>query len=88
MKVLANGNVTMTFDEYDLYADSAKNCVYPLSDWYPNMKSAQKLIDEFSDNVIFIIWILESNEELTLDSEKAQVRTFLLGETNKRLTLI
>lgn len=88
MKVLENGDVTMTFDEYDLYAGSAKECGYPLTDWYPSMGLAQDLIDRFPDNVVFIIWILESNEALKLDGEKAQVRAFLLSETSRRLTLV
>lgn len=88
MKTTGDNTVRMTFDEYDMYVDSAKNCGYVIADWYPTMESAKQLIENFAKNVIFILWILESNNGLALDAEKESVRKYLTRETNQRLQLV
>lgn len=88
MKVSGNGTVTMTFDEYDLCEESAAKCGYRLAEWYPNIDSAQKMISQFADNVLFIIWILHSSPEKQLTAAEKQVRSFLNSELNHRLILI
>lgn len=88
MKKTEEGTVTMTFDEYDLFVESAKNCGYRLTGWYPDMDSAICLADDFQDNVVYIIWILESNDEVELNARQLQVRRFLEGEMRKNLTLL
>lgn len=75
MKLSGNGTVTMSYDEYDLYEDSAENCGYLLTDWYPSMESAQKMISQFTDNVLFIIWVLNSPLERKLTEKEKKVRT-------------
>jgi len=87
VKVSGDGTVTMTFDEYDLCEESAVCCGYRLTDWYPNMDSAQKMISRFADNVLFIIWILNSPFDRELTEKERQVRSFLRGELNHRLIL-
>lgn len=77
----------MTFDEYDLCEESAAHCGYRLTDWYPNMDSAQKMISRFADNVLFIIWILNSPFDRELTTQERQVRSFLNSELNHRLIL-
>lgn len=88
MKVSGDGTVTMTFDEYDLCEESAACCGYRLTDWYPNMDSAHKMISQFADNVLFIIWILNSPFDRELTEKERQVRSFLNGELNHRLILV
>ena len=73
MKISGDGTVTMTFDEYD---------------WYPDMSSAQKLISQFTDNVLFVIWILYSPLARELTEKERQVRGFLNRELNHRLNLV
>lgn len=87
MKVLGNGTVTMTYDECELCEDSAVNCGYRLTDWYPSMDSARKMISEFADNVLFIIWILNSPIDRELTEQEKKVRSFLNYELNHRLIL-
>ncbi len=88
MKVSGDGTVTMTYDEYDLYEESAGNCGYLLTDWYPNMDSARKMISQFADNVLFIIWILHSPLDRELTGKEKQTKSFLNGELNHRLILV
>ena len=77
----------MSYDEYDLYEESAENCGYFLTDWYPSMESAQKMISQFTDNVLFIIWVLNSPLERKLTEKEKKVRSFLNNELNHRLIL-
>lgn len=88
MKVTPNGTAIMSYDEYDMYEESARNCGYLLADWYPSMESAQKMTSQFTDNVHFIIWILNSplSRELTEDEKKT--RSFLNNELNHKLKLV
>lgn len=87
MKVSGDGTVTMTFDEYDLCEESAEKCGYRLTDWYPSMESARKMVSQFADNVLFIIWILNSSPGKELMAAEKQVRSFLNSELNHRLIL-
>ena len=87
MRTSIDGTVTMTFDEYDLYEESAKNCGYQLSDWYPAMETARKMVSRFADNILFIIWILNSSPERNLSVKEKQVKSFLQNELNHRLIL-
>lgn len=88
LKISGDGTVTMTFDEYDLCQESAENCGYRMTDWYPDMSSAQKLISQFTDNVLFVIWILYSPLARELTEKERQVRGFLNRELNHRLNLV
>ena len=88
VKILSDGTVTMTFDEYDLCEESAVKCGYCLTDWYPNMDSARKMISQFADNVLFIIWILHSSPKKELTAAEKQVKSFLNSELNHRLILV
>ncbi len=88
MKVSGDGTVTMTYSEYDLYEESAQNCGYRLTDWYPNMNSARKIVSQFTDNVLFIIWILYSPFYRELTDREKQTKRFLNDELNHRLTLV
>ena len=88
MKVSGDGTVTMTYSEYDLYEESAQNCGYRLTDWYPNMDSARKIVSQFTDNVLFIIWILYSPFYRELTDREKQTKRFLNDELNHRLTLV
>ena len=87
MKVATNGTVTMSFDEYDLYEESAKQCGYVLTDWYPSMESARKMVTQFADNVLFIIWVLNSAPGRKLSEKEKQIRSYLNNELNHRLVL-
>ncbi len=88
MQKLGDGTVKMSFDEYDLYQESAEKCGCLLTDWYPNMDSAQKMISHFADNVLFIIWILYSPLSRELTDKERQVRSVLNSELNHRLVLV
>lgn len=88
VKVLNDGTVTMTFVEYDLCEESAIKCGYCLTDWYPSMDSARKMISQFADNVLFIIWILHSSPKKELTAAEKQVKSFLNSELNHRLILV
>ena len=59
-----------------------------MTDWYPDMGSAQKLISQFTDNVLFVIWILYSPLARELTEKERQVRGFLNRELNHRLNLV
>ena len=78
----------MTYSGYDLYEESAQNCGYRLTDWYPNMDSARKIVSQFTDNVLFIIWILYSPFYRELTDREKQTKRFLNDELNHRLTLV
>lgn len=85
---LGDGTVRMSFDEYDLYQESAENCGYLLTDWYPDMDSARKIVSGFADNILFIIWILYSPLDRELSAREKQVKSFLNSELNHRLILV
>ena len=87
LKISGNGTVTMSYDEYDLYEESAENCGYLLTEWYPSMESAQKMISQFTDNVLFIIWVLHSPLGRELTEKEKKIRSFLNSELNHRLVL-
>ena len=65
----------------------ALKTVYLLTDWYPSMESAQKMISQFTDNVLFIIWVLNSPLERKLTEKEKKIRSFLNNELNHRLIL-
>lgn len=88
MKLLSDGNVSMTFDEYDLYTESAQNCGYAPSNWYPSMRSAEKLIEKFQDNITYIIWLIESQNKATMNETHKKVLKYLEQETKKKLILV
>lgn len=88
MKASGDGKVAMTYDEYDLYEESAGNCGYRLTDWYPNMDSARKMVSQFADNALFIIWILYSPLSRELTDKEKETRRFLNRELNHRLTFV
>lgn len=87
MLKLGDGTVQMSFDEYDLYQESAENCGYFLTDWYPDMESARKMVFQFADNILFIIWVLYSPLDRELTAKEKQARSFLNSELNHRLVL-
>lgn len=87
MKAMADGTVTMTFSEYDMYEEAAAGCGYTLSDWYPTMADAVKMAEDFADNVLFIIWILSSNPDRELDGEERKVQSFLSAALRHKLIL-
>ena len=89
MKKMEDGKVLMTFDEYDLLVLSAQECGHKLTDWYPKMDKIVELAQkDFYDNVKYFIWIMESNEEMSLTKDQWAVRRFLENELRNNLVLV
>ena len=78
----------MTDEECELYIDSAKNCGYFMQDWYPDIKTARKMIEKFTDNIFFLFWILYSPLSRELTEEERETRKDLNTEFNNRVEVL
>lgn len=88
MKVLEDGTVSMSFDEYDSHVENATECGYRLSStWYPSMETAMRILEDFPRNVIFAIWLLESNHSMVLTPKQKEVKSYLQRGVNEMLVL-
>lgn len=88
MKVLEDGTVTMTFDEYDSHVKDAQECGYQLSaTWYPSMETAMRIMEDFPHNVLFAIWLLESNPSVILSPKQKEVNKYLRRGMREMLVL-
>lgn len=88
MKVLEDGTVTMTFSEYDSHVEDAQECGYRLSaTWYPSMETAMRIMEDFAHNVLFTIWLLESNPSVILTPKQKEVNKYLRRGMREMLVL-
>ena len=74
-------------DKFDAMLERIINNGHPISGWFPTMEDARKIIDQPIENYEFILWILESNPDLTLTEEQKTAYN-LLQETLARCTQI
>ncbi len=74
-------------DKFDAMLERIINNGHPISGWFPTMEDAKKIIEQPIENYEFILWILESNPDLTL-TEEQEAAYNLLQETLARCTQI
>lgn len=74
-------------DKFDAMLERIINNGHPISGWFPTMEDARKIIEQPIENYEFILWILESNPDLTLTEEQKTAYN-LLQETLVRCTQI
>ena len=70
-------------DKFDAMLERIINNGHPISGWFPTMEDARKIIEQPIENYEFILWILESNPDLTLTEEQKTAYN-LLQETLAR----
>ena len=64
-------------DKFDAMLERIIHNGHPISGWFPTIEDAKKIIEKPIENYEFIIWILESNPNLTLTEEQEAVYDLL-----------
>ena len=76
----------ISHEKFESMLDRILNNDYPLEDWYPTMKDAVEMSADPVRYYEFILWILESNQDMKLNEEQKEVEKYLqrlLRETTR-----
>ncbi|MSS36492.1 hypothetical protein [Clostridium porci] len=64
-------------EKFDAMLERIMDNGHPISGWFPTMEDAKIIIANPIENYEFMIWILESNPNLTLTEEQEAVYALL-----------
>lgn len=81
-------HLRITDEEFGCLLDRILSNGYRLEDWYPTMENAEELTANMRENYQFIVWILESNDEMELNEEQVKVEQFLQEKLKNFITFV